>query len=189
MMRVGRYFGLRSGPGCGVLARSGAWGAFILGILLLTSCAGYRLGPTNGLAAGEKTVEVAPFINKTIEPRLTDAVTTQMRKQLQSDGTFRLATHGDPDIIVTGELVRYLRQEVTLASNDILTVQDFRITVTAQVTARERSTGRILFDQPVSGYTLIRVGSDLTSAERQGLPLLADDLAKNITTLLADGKW
>jgi len=116
-------------------------------------------------------------------------VTTQMRKQIQSDGTFRLATHGDPDIIVTGELVRYLRQEVTLASNDILTVQDFRIILTAQVTVRERSTGKILFDQPVSGYTLIRVGSDLASAERQGLPLLADDLAKNITALLAEGKW
>jgi hypothetical protein len=37
--------------------------------------------------------------------------------------------------------------------------------------------------------TLIRVGSDLTSAERQALPLLAADLARNITALLADGTW
>ena len=188
-MRAVRYVGLRRGPGRGVVAQGCARGALFFGIVLLTGCAGYRLGPTNGLAAGEKTVQVAPFVNKTIEPRLTDAVTTQMRKQIQSDGTFRLATHGDPDIIVTGELVRYLRQEVTLASNDILTVQDFRIILTAQVTVRERSTGKILFDQPVSGYTLIRVGSDLASAERQGLPLLADDLAKNITALLAECKW
>src|SRR6516225_9915682 len=149
MMRAVRYVGLRRGPGRGVVAQGCARGALFFGIVLLTGCAGYRLGPTNGLAAGEKTVQVAPFVNKTIEPRLTDAVTTQMRKQIQSDGTFRLATHGDPDIIVTGELVRYLRQEVTLASNDILTVQDFRIILTAQVTVRERSTGKILFDQPV----------------------------------------
>jgi hypothetical protein len=153
-------------------------------------CAGYRLGPTNGLAAGEKSVQISPFENRTLEPRLTDAVTTQVRKQIQRDGTFRLATHGDPDVIVSGVIIKYLRQEVTLASHDILTVQDFRITLTAQVTARERSTGRILFEnQPVTGYTLVRVGSDLTSAERQALPLLADDLAKNVTALLAEGKW
>jgi len=189
MMPAVRNLGLRRGPVRGVVARGCAFGPLFLGILLLTSCAGYRLGPTNGLEAGEKSVQVTPFVNKTIEPRLTDAVTTQMRKQIQSDGTYKLATHGDPDIIVTGELLRYVRQEVTLSSTDILTVQDFRIVITAQVTARERSTGKILFDQPVSGYTLIRVGSDLTSAERQGLPLLADDLAKNITALLAEGKW
>lgn len=158
-------------------------------LLFLTGCAGYRLGPSNGLEAGEKSLQISPFENRTLEPRLTDAVTTQMRKQVQRDGTFRLATHGDPDIIVTGAIIRYARQEVTLASHDVLTVQDFRITLTAQVTARERATGKILFDQPVTGYTLVRVGSDLTSAERQALPLLADDLAKNATALLVEGKW
>ena len=38
-------------------------------------------------------------------------------------------------------------------------------------------------------YTLVRVGSDLSSAERQAIPLLADDLAKNVTELLVDGTW
>jgi hypothetical protein len=47
----------------------------------------------------------------------------------------------------------------------------------------------VLFDRPVTGSTLIRVGSDLTSAERQSLPLLAEDLAKNVASLLADGGW
>jgi hypothetical protein len=35
----------------------------------------------------------------------------------------------------------------------------------------------------------VRVGNDLTSAERQALPLAADDLARSITALLADGTW
>jgi hypothetical protein len=155
----------------------------------LTGCAGYRLGPVNGLAAGERSVQVSPFVNQTIEPRLTDSVTSQLRKELQRDGTFHLATQDDADILVTGTLVRFLRGEVTLASNDILTVRDFQLNLTAQVTARERATGKILLDQPVTGYTLVRAGSDLTSAERQALPLLANDLAKKVTALLVEGKW
>ncbi|HYG34902.1 MAG TPA: LPS assembly lipoprotein LptE [Clostridia bacterium] len=160
-----------------------------MAVWIFPGCAGYRLGPTNGLAAREKSIQVNPFVNQTLEPRLTDAVTSQMRKEVQRDGTFQLASHQDGDIVLSGTLIRYQRTEVTLASNDILTVRDYRLALTAQVVARNRATGEVLLDQPVTGYTLIRVGSDLTSAERQAHPLLAADLAKNVTALLVDGKW
>lgn len=155
----------------------------------ISGCAGYRLGPSNGQTAGEKTVQVIPFTNHTPEPRLGDAVTAQLRKQLQRDGTYRLATHDTGDIVVSGTLTRYYRHELSFVPNDIATARDYRVRLTAQVTARERSTGKMLLDQPVTGYTLIRVGSDLTSTERQALPLLAEDLARQITALLADGSW
>jgi hypothetical protein len=159
-------------------------------VVCLTGCAGYQLGPTNGVAAGEKSVQVNPFINQTLEPRLTDAVTSQMRTELQRDGTYQLNSKAsEADIIVSGSLTSYQRSEVTFASNDILTVRDFRLTLTAHVTARDRATGKDILDQTVTGHTLVRVGSDLPSAERQVLPLLAADLAKNITALLVEGKW
>ena len=41
----------------------------------------------------------------------------------------------------------------------------------------------------IGAHTLVRVGSDLTSAERQALPVLAEDLARNITSILVDGSW
>ncbi len=157
--------------------------------LLFGGCAGYRLGPVNGLNAGEKSVQVAPFVNQTLQPRLTDAVTAQMRKELQRDGTYQLASHNDGDIVLSGTLTSYVRSEVTLAANDILTVQDFRLSLTAHVIARDRATGKEILNQPVTGYTLIRVGADLPSAERQALPLLANDLARNVTALLTEGKW
>lgn len=141
------------------------------------------------MAAGEKSVQVNPFINQTLQPRLTDAVTGQMRKELQRDGTYQLVSNGDADVLVSGTLTTYLRTEVTLAYNDVLTVRDFRLSLTAHVTARERATGKVLLDQPVTGHTLIRVGADLPSAERQAMPLLANDLAKNVTALLVEGKW
>jgi hypothetical protein len=156
---------------------------------LFGGCAGYHLGPTNGLSAREKSVQVNPFANETLHPRLTDAVTQQLRKELQRDGTFQLATRGDADIVVSGSLTKYQRIEVTLLHQDILTVRDYRLTLTAQVHARERATGRLLLDQLVVGNTLIRVGNDLPDAERQAMPLLAGDLARNVTALMADGKW
>ena len=152
-------------------------------------CAGYRLGPSNGLTAGEKSVQVNPFVNQTMEPRLGDALTTEVRRNLQKDGTFRLATRGGADIVVSGTITRYDRHELNLLPNDVLTVSDYRVTATAQVTARDTNTGKVLFDKPVSGYTLLQVGMDLTSAESQAMPLLAEALAKNVTALLVDGSW
>jgi hypothetical protein len=154
-----------------------------------SGCAGYKLGPVNGLTAREKSVQVNPFDNKTLEPRLTDAVTSQLRKQLQRDGTYQLASHNDGDIVVNGSVTRYVRQEVSFSSSDILTVRDYRLELRAQVTARDRRTGKVILDQAVTGTTLIRVTTDLTSTERQALPLLAADLAKNVTALLAEGVW
>ena len=152
-------------------------------------CAGYRLGPSNGETMGKTSIQVAPFIDRTLEPHSGGAVTAALRKSLQRDGTYQLATHEDSDIVVTGEITRYDRSELSYQPNDILTVLDYRVTMTAHVTARERRSGKTILDKDVTGYTLVRVGSDLTSAERQALPLIAEDLAKNITALLVEGAW
>jgi hypothetical protein len=108
---------------------------------------------------------------------------------LQQDGTYRLETHDDGDIIISGVITDYQRKELSFQPQDVITVLDYEITMTAQITARERATGKIIFDRPVKGRTSIRVGTDLTSSERQAAPLLADDLAKKTTALLVDGTW
>jgi|SRR6267378_2377423 len=183
--------GLTLAPRSEKRAQAGKWRVFPMMVccFVFAGCAGYKLGPTNGLAAREKSIQVNPFVNRTMEPRLTDAVTAQVRKEFQRDGTFRLATQEDGDIIVSGVITGYSRHEISFAPNDILTVRDYRVTLRAQVTARDRGTGKVLLDRPVSGFTLIRVGNDLSSTERQGLPLLAQDLARNIAELLVDGSW
>jgi hypothetical protein len=167
------------------------WLWLLVGLVALgeSGCAGYKLGPVNGLAAREKSVQINPFANQTLEPRLGDAVTSQLRQEMQRDGTYQLATQNDGDIIVAGTINSYVRIEVSFSSSDILTVRDYRLELTAHVTAHDRSSGKVILDQPVKGTTLIRVTNDLTSTERQALPLLAGDLAKNVTALLSEGSW
>lgn len=157
--------------------------------LWLSGCASYQLGPTNGMAAGERSIRVMPFVNTTMEPRLSDELAQQLRKHLQRDGTFKLGSRDDADIVVSGVITRYQRFEMSFAPNDILTVRDFRLIMTAEIKATDRISGEVLLERPITGHTLVRVGSDLTSAERQALPLLAADLAQNATELLTDGTW
>lgn len=163
----------------------------LVGLVALgaSGCAGYKLGPVNGVAAGAKSVQVNPFINQTLQPRLGEELTSQLRRQVQRDGTYQLASHDDGNIVVSGTVNRYARQEISLSPSDTLTVRDYRLEMRAQVTAHERGTGKVILNQPVSGFTLIRVTTDLSSTERQALPLLAGDLAKNVIALLAEGSW
>ena len=83
------------------------WLLIVLVALGGSGCAGYKLGPVNGQVAGAKSVQVNPFSNQTLEPRLGDEVTVQLRKQLQQDGTYQLASHNDGNIVVSGSVIRY----------------------------------------------------------------------------------
>lgn len=156
---------------------------------LFAGCAGYHLGPVNGAVAGEKSIEVLPFNNQTLQPRLGDAVTQALRERLQTDGTYRLATRDGGDIIVTGVIKSYTRDSVSFLPGDVQTAENYHVTIIAHVIAREQATGKVLLDKNVSGATLVQVGTDLASAERQSAPLLAEDLARNITESITEGAW
>jgi hypothetical protein len=169
-----------------------AWKLFFLSLaaaFFFTGCAGYRLGPVNGEIPGDKSVEILPFNNQTLEPRLGVAVTQALREQIQTDGTYHLATHGAGDVVVTGNITSYGRQSLSYLSTDAITPENYRINVTAHVIARDRESGKIIFEKDVKGFTLVNVGTDLASSERQAFPLLAADLAHNVTELLTEGVW
>ena len=158
-------------------------------VLGLCGCAGYRLGPVHPELTAGKSIQVNFFENRTLEPRLVEAVNHALRKSLQQDGSYKLNTRGDGDVIVNGAVLKYERQGVSFQPNDILTARDYQVTLTVKVTATERASGKVMVDREVTGRTTVRIGTDLTSADRQALPLLADDFARKATTLLVEGTW
>jgi len=168
-----------------------AWKFLLPGLtaLVLAGCASYHLGSANGVPAGDRSIEVLPFNNQTLQPRLGDAVTQSLRERIQIDGTYHLATSGQADVVVTGVVRQYERQGLGYLNTDAVTPDNFRISMTVHVIARESASGKVLLDKDVKGYTLVNIGSDLASAELQALPLLADDLSQNVVELLADGTW
>ncbi len=161
-----------------------------LAAILLSGCASYHLGAVNGGPAGDKSVQVLPFNNQTLQPRLGDALTQSLRERLQVDATYRLATaSGAGDIVLSGVIREYNRESLGRLDTDLATPQNYRIGMMAHVTARERSTGKLLLDRDVRCHTLVNISSDLSSAERQALPLLAEELSRKVIELLAEGGW
>jgi hypothetical protein len=165
-----------------------SWFLIILAIAA-GGCAGYKLGPTNGVTAGSRTVKFKSFVNDTYEPRVAEYLSTSLRKQLQQDGTFRLDTSGSPDILVSGEITRFDRSGLSYLTNDVLTPQEYTLTMQARVVAVDVNTGRTFINRTVQGTTYIRIGNDEYSAERQAIPLLTDDVARSAISLLVDGPW
>jgi len=160
-----------------------------LAAVLLAGCASYHLGSVNGDVAGDKTVEVVPFNNQTLQPRLGDAVTQALRERLQVDGTYRLTTSEPGDLVISGVIRSYNRESLGFLNRDAATTQNYRVGVTVHVVIRERVSQKLLLDRDVKGHTLVNVGPDFASSERQAAPLLAADLAQNITELLTEGAW
>jgi hypothetical protein len=110
-------------------------------LCLAAGCAGYRLGPTNGDTAGARSIQVNFFQNKTLEPRLSAPVNQALRKAIQQDGTYRLNTREDGDLVVNGEITRFDRSGVSFQPTDVITVRDYELSLTARVIVTERSTG------------------------------------------------
>jgi len=152
-------------------------------------CAGYKLGPTNGMVSGARTVKFVPFVNHTQEPRVTEYLSTSLRKQLQQDGTFRLETHGTPDILVRGEITRFIRSGLSYQTNDVLTPSEYTLQLEARLVAVDVGTGKTIINRTVLGTTYIRIGNDEYSDEREAIPILTDTVARNAISLLVDGQW
>ena len=144
------------------------------------------------------------FRNEAPEPRLSEAVAHALRQKLQQEGTYQLATHNDGDIVLNGTITAYERTPVAYQPGDVTSVRDYDITIRARVVAEERGTGRRLLNQDIRGRATVRIGArapgadgellpvlagDQASVELQTLPVLAADLAQNITARLVDGSW
>ena len=75
----------------------------LMGLLIgLNGCAGYRLGPAGGEISGARSIQIEAFVNKTVEPRLSEYLMNSLRKNFMQDATYRVNTHDDGDIILTG---------------------------------------------------------------------------------------
>jgi hypothetical protein len=156
---------------------------------LMAGCAGYQLGPTHSLAPRSSSVQVNLFRNDTQEPRLGEAVANALRKALQQDGTYRLDTRDQGDLVVSGIITEMNRQNLSYQPNDVITGRDYRLLLVARLTVTDRRTGKVVLDRQIAGRTKVAAVSDLASAERQAVPLAAEDLARQATSLLADGQW
>lgn len=160
--------------------------ALLAGLIILSGCA-YQLGPTNQQVAGAQSIAIEPFPNETLQPGLTDIVNSTVRRQVQRDGTFHLETRGTADIVVTGKIIRYGRTPLGSRRDDVITPQDYDVSITAKVQATRG--GRVVYEGDVMGRALVASTPNLNNSERENIPVAAENLARNLMNAIANGTW
>lgn len=156
--------------------------------LFLSGCAGYRLGaikPT--LMANVKTIAVPVFENETLEPRIEVLVSNTIIKQFQQDGTYKIVSAADADVVLQGKIHELRRRSARSVRGNVLATKEFTDTVVLEFKLIKRSTGEIIDRGVVSGQTSFFVSGDIQQDERQAIPLAAQDAAERLVVRLSEG--
>lgn len=159
----------------------------VLGFLL-NGC-GYRLGNVVGENMRDvRTIYLPVVRNKTLEPNIHMIMTNELARRINNDGTFALGPEKGSDAIMEVSIVGVERQSLRRSITDVSDVEEMRITLTCEVTVTNLRRGeRVLNKRLVSGSTDFFIQQNQQEAERQAIPLAAEDAAKKIIALIAEG--
>jgi len=154
----------------------------------LTGCLGYHIGPAKPYYLRDvHTIAVPTFVNKTLIPRIEVLVTGTVIKQFQQDGTFQIVGGDKADATLKAEIIRISRSPARSVRGNVLATSEFNLAMRVKY----RLVGPD--DKPlgpwaeVSVTTSFFVGTDVTTDERQALPLATEELANRLVTQLSEG--
>ena len=145
----------------------------------LSGCAGYRLG--NSLPPGIHSVCINPFANKTKEAGIESTATQKAVQEFQRDGTLKVATAAEADLILDVTLVEYVLEPIRYTGTDATKANEYRLTLRADLVLKNQKTGKTMLDKVrVSGESTFTAESDVAQAKQNALPNTSADLAHNI---------
>ena len=91
------------------------------------------------------------------------------------------------DATLKGEIVGVNRSPTRSVRGNVLSTTEFNLNVTVKYTLFGRD-GKVLGSpSAVGGGTSFFVGSDVSTDERQALPLAAEELARHLVSQLSEG--
>ncbi len=153
--------------------------------LLLTGCAGYRVGSM--LPGDVKTVHVPTFINKTTEPLLELDTTQAVIEEFQRDGSLKVVAESDADAILSVVLTEYRLEPVSFRKDIRTAAQQYRVFIVANMVMRRTSDQSVVVETPrVEGKFVFDVVGDLTSSKLTANPQAARDLGYNMVQRMVE---
>lgn len=155
----------------------------------LTGCAGYTLGPAKpAYLAKIKTISIPTFRSDAIEPRVETLVTSSVIKELQRDGTYRVAPEGAGDATLLGTIESLERTPVRTVRGNVLQPAEFVLEMKIRFELREGGkNGRVIDGGRVSGQASFFASTDLQQDQRQAVPRAAEQAASRLTGQLSEG--
>jgi hypothetical protein len=156
--------------------------------LILTGCLGYHVGPVKpGVLRDVHLIAVPVFENKTLLPRIEVLVTDSVIKQLQQDGTYKIAEKDSADAVLKAEIIEITRTPARSVRGNVLATTEFNLTMHVRYKLETHSGSVLMPYADAVGTTSFFVGTDVTTDERQALPLAAEELANHLVTQLSEG--
>ena len=153
----------------------------------LSGCAGYRLGEVKPHYLRDvRKIAVLNFRNNTFNPRVETLVTNSVIKQFQQDGTYQITTPDQADAVLDGAVSGITRAPARSVRGNVLATNEFNLALTVGYTLRDKK-GTTLVGGSINGGTSFFVGTDVTTDERQALPLAAEDLATRLVGQISEG--
>lgn len=165
--------------------------------LALGGCLGYHIGPVKPYYLRDvHTIAVPTFTNRTLVPRIEVLVTDTVIKQLQQDGTYQITNGDKADATLTGEISRITRAPARSVQGNVLLTTEFSLVLVVRYSVTGRDGKPLVPPNDAVGTTSFFVSSaatqnitsgDVTSDERQALPLATEDLASRLVTQISEG--
>ncbi len=155
--------------------------------VVLGGCLGYHVGPVKPYYLRDvHTIAVPTFKNRTLVPRIEVLVTDTVIKQLQQDGTFQVTNGDKADATLKGEVSLISRSPARSVRGNVLATTEFSLALSVKYSLTGRDGNDLAVSQAV-GSTSFFVSSDVTTDERQALPLATEDLATRLVSQLSEG--
>ncbi len=154
----------------------------------LGGCLGYHIGPVKPYYLRDvHAIAIPTFKNHTLVPRIDVLVTDTVIKQLQQDGTYQITNGDKADATLTGEITRITRAPARSVRGNVLATTEFSLWLVVKYSLTGRDGTQLVPPNDVIGTTTFFVSSDVTSDERQALPLATEDLASRLVTQISEG--
>lgn len=138
------------------------------------------------------------FKNRTLVPRIEVLVTDTVIKQLQQDGTFQIASGDNADATLNGEIAVIRRLPARSVRGNVLATTEFALTLSVRYSLTGKNGEPLAPPNEAVGTTSFFVSNnnpnidnitngDVTTDERQALPLATEDLATRLVSQISEG--
>lgn len=160
----------------------------LLSLALLSGCGAYRW--TSPVPSDMRTVFVPTFRNETDVVELGAVATRQTLRELQREGTFRIAPREEAALELQAVLKAAPTGLLNYKRSQTMRAYEHRLSLVAEVSLVDRRNGKMLFDgRPYRAETTFFSDTDIVTARRDASGRLAEDLARQIVDDVAGCGW
>ena len=151
----------------------------ILPVVLACGCASYRW--TSSVPVEIRTVAVPEFQNQSRLAELGPMTTQYTLREFQREGTFSIRRSGDSSIEVQGVIKKVDFKPISFVRGYGMRAGEYRCFATLEASLIDKDNGKVLLDnRSYTAETTISVQNDLLTAQRNAVPRLAAEFARQI---------